>query len=873
MRRFMSGRFVGVVALLCGVIPAMQGAVQNRIVNGAGATRVVLPLTISPKLAKATDLGEADGNVALSAMTLRFSLTDTQKAALTQLLADQQNSASPKYRQWLTPEQYAAQFGLSEADMATVSQWLTSQGFKITSTARSRTFIQFSGTVAQAETAFQTNVHKVTLDGEEHLANVTAVSLPSGIAGVVSSVAGLSDFRLKPRTKLRQIPAKAQSNPDFYSAAYQDNFIAPGDFYTIYDVNPLLTNSINGTGIKIAVAGQTDIVLSDIAAFRTASGLSANIPTVVLYGKDPGTPSTNGVADDESEADLDLEWSGAVAPSASIIYANSTDVFNSLAQIIDNRLAPIASISYGECEVSAQMDGSITSLNALFMQGNAEGMTVVGPAGDSGATDCDYGVRTATNGLAVDFPASSPYVTGVGGTMFVDPSTSYFGTTNGPTGGSALSYIPEEVWNETAVDLTYADGTISAGGGGLSAYFTKPYWQTGVGVPNDFARDVPDVALNAAANHNGYLICSQGSCVNGGFSTGTTPTANCTTGSCLNVIGGTSVSTPSFAGILALVEQKIGASSGIGNANPTIYALANSTYYGTVFHDVTTGNNSSPCTAGSTDCPSGGSIGYSATTGYDLATGWGSVDAFNLANSWTLVTPAAGGTTGSELSTTTVTTSSASVTSGTAVTITATLANGGTTSETALPTGTVQFLVDNVPTGAGVTVANGVATFSLATSALVSGNHVVSAAYSGDAVYASSKGSVTIDIVSATVADFALTPATTTVTTAAGSDAPGVVFTVTPENGFTGTVAFSASTSSTTLSNDGQATLTPVSVAITSNAAATTTLVLSAYVPNGDAVRAKGSCTCSRELRHRRCLRPERAVDGMRVPVRLWHAS
>ena len=826
MRRLVLGRVASVVALLVGSVAVMQGAVQNRIVGGAGATKVAMAQSVSPKVNRATDLGEADGSVALSSMTLRFNMTDVQKAALTQLLIDQQNPASTKYHQWLTPEQFAAQFGVSNADMTTVSNWLTSQGFKITNAARSKTFIQFSGTVAQAQSAFQTSIHKVSLNGEEHVANVTEAALPLGIAAVVGSVAGLNDFKLKPRIRAHQVQASA--DPKFTSSISGNTYIAPGDFYTIYDVSPLLSNSINGNGITIAVAGQTDISLSDVAAFRSASGLSTNAPTVKLYGTDPGTSS-----DDIDEAQLDVEWSGAVAPSASILYVNSQNVIDSLVDIIDNQLAPIASISYGDCE-SGTGQSEINTLNQAFMQANAEGITVFGPAGDSGATDCDYQSTSATQGLAVDFPASSPYVTGLGGSMFNEGGGTYFGTTNDANGGSALSYIPEEVWNETAVSLA-AGGTIAAGGGGLSSFFTKPTWQTGTGVPNDFARDVPDVSLNAAADHDGYLFCSQGSCVNG-FRTSATATSSCPTGSCLDVVGGTSVSTPAFAGIMALVQQKIGAAT--ANANPVIYALANSTYYSTVFHDITVGNNASPCTTGSTDCPSGGSIGYNATTGYDLASGWGSVDAFNLVNSWSLVTPS-GGTTASEASTTTVTASSASVSSGTTVTFTATVVKTPNNDNvTSIPTGTVQFLVDNVVSGGAVSLASGTATFSLATTALASGNHVISAAYSGDSVYESSKGSVGIDIVSATVADFSLTPATVTVTTTAGTDASGLVFTVTPENGFTGSVAFTANTTSSTLNATYSFSVTPV--VISSTAAGTTTLTLSAYVVNSDAKGSNG---------------------------------
>jgi hypothetical protein len=813
-------RVVSAVFLLCALLPA-GAAVQNRIVKGVGKAMTAMPQSVPARALKASDLGEARSDQALPSITLRFNMTAQQKAALQQLLIDQQDPASPQYHQWLTPEQFADQFGMSSEDVARVSQWVTGQGFKITSSARGRSFIQFSGTVAQAEAAFHTSIHSLSVvtekgNGEQHIANITPVSLPSGIAAVVSSIGGLNDFRLKPHLIQRKVAANAAktNNPNFTISSTTGgiyHFLAPGDFYTIYDVNPLLTSSINGSGIKIAVAGQTDVSIADITAFRAASGLSVNNPTVKLYGTDPGTPLTNGTADDETEADLDLEWSGAVAPSASIVYANSTDVINSLTQIIDNDLAPIATISYGLCEAgTGQSD--LDSINALLMQANAQGQTVVAASGDEGATDCEGSTSTtATTGLAVDFPASSPYVTGIGGTSFNEGAGTYFNSTNGSFEGSAISYIPEAVWNESATN------GIEGGGGGLSAFFTKPSWQVGTGVPNDFARDVPDVSLSADPDHDGYLLCSQNSCTNGFIdaSAGT-----------LDIVGGTSVGAPAFAGILALVEQKIGTS--IGNANPTIYALANSTYYTNVFHDVTVGDNAMPCTAGSTDCPNGGNIGYDATVGYDLASGWGSVDAYNLASDWTLVTPLSIGTNGTQISTTTLTTSG-SLSSGATVTLTATVANGGARSGLPVPTGTVQFLVDNVVSGSAVTLTGGVATYSLSTTALVTGDHTVTAAYSGDTTYAGSKA------VLKTPDDFTLVPTSTTVTVKSGADAAGVVFTVTPQNGFTGSVTFTASTTSSSLNATYSFTVNPV--VITSAAAGTTTLNLSAYAEN---VRANG---------------------------------
>jgi subtilase family serine protease len=830
-----------VFGLLVALTPFTNAAVQNRIVSNIDeSSRVPIQHTVSPRALVARDLGTAPGNQPLTALTLRFNMTATQQAALTQLLIDLQNPSSPKYHQWLTPEQFGAQFGLSASDQAKVRSWLTGQGFTVTSTGRSSTFMTFTGTVAQAQQAFGTTIHSVTVDGENHISNLTDPVLPAAIAGVVSNISGLNDFKLKSRARVRSVAAPESVQPRYTSSVSGSHYIAPGDFYTIYDVNPLLQSSINGSGVSIAVMGETDISLTDVAAFRTASGLPANNPTIKLYGPDPGT-----ITSEVDEAQLDVEWSGAVAPSASIIFVNSTDVLNvSLQNAIDNNLAPIISISYGLCETSASL-ASLDSFNQLFQQANSQGITIVGPAGDSGATDCDGALVTATQGLAVDFPASSPFVTAAGGTMFNEGDTTgatqYWSASNGSTSGSALSYIPETVWNESNA----TDG-LGAGGGGASAFFGKPSWQIGTGVPADYARDVPDISLNAASGHDGYLFCSQGSCTNGYRNAAGN----------LNVVGGTSVSAPTFAGVLALMEQKIGrgptGSYGVGNANPTIYGLANSAYYNTVFHDVTAGNNDSPCTQGTPNCPNGGSIGYTAGPGYDQATGWGSIDAFNFANTWSLVTPTGNSTSNCTpvtpavpspanpcplLSATTLSTTSAQcgISGGASVTINVTVANGSIGIGTApVPTGTVQLLVDGAAVGSPVALSSGAtASLPFSTASLSSGGHNVSVAYSGDSHYGASKGALIgpdgnvspLDVVSATQADFSLTPCNAPVTVISGGTASGVTFTLTPFNGFQGSIALSTVVDSP-LAASYTFSLNPV--VINSAAAGSTTFVLTA---------------------------------------------
>jgi subtilase family serine protease len=764
----------------------------------AAQPRVALRGSVSPLARTSSDTGLAAPQLTIPRVTLRFALTPAQNAALDRLLADQQNPSSPRYRQWLTPEQFARSFGLDPATLASVTAWLQAQGLAVTEVARSRTFVAVSGSAAQVQAAFGTPLHTVSRNGEPHIAALADPTLPAPIAAVVAGITGLDDFRLTPAARVR---------PAYTSSTTGNHYLAPGDFYTLYDINPLLNSSINGAGVGIAVLGQTDISLNDAASFRTAAGLTANLPIPVLYGADPGVSAA-----DIDEAQLDVEWAGAVAPLANILYVNSTNVLEgSLTAAVDNKLAPIVSLSYSSCE-SGLGTSAIALYTQLLRQANAQGQTVVSPAGDSGATACDTQTASATQGAAVNFPASSPYVTGVGGTMFTENGGSYWSPANGGNAGSALSYIPEAVWNETA-----AFGTLAASGGGASAYFTKPAFQTGNGVPSDYSRDVPDVALAAGSNHDGYLFCSQGFCTNGFRNAAGN----------LDVSGGTSVATPAFAGILALLEQKIGSS--LGNANPVIYGLANSSYAGSVFHDITSGNDNSPCSAGSTGCPASGAIGYSAAAGYDLASGWGSVDAFHLVSDWLLVTPSgAGSTIGQTASTTLLTTSSTSVTAGTTVSLTVSVASqvaGGAT-----PTGTVQILLDGSPVGAAIAIANGSGSVTLSTSGIGAGLHLLGAIYSGDSTYAGSKAVLNLTVTTASAPDFTLTPSTVSVAVASGGTASGIAFIVAPLNGFTGSVNLSASATLSSLKATYSFNVDPV--VLTSTASGSSVLTMLAFVAN-----------------------------------------
>src|SRR5271157_2554833 len=579
--------------------------------------------SVPPHARAEFDRGAVDGSLPMEGMKLVFQLTPGQQSSLEMLLRQQLDPSSPNYHKWLTPEQYADRFGVSPSDISRVANWLRQQGFTSVIPARSRTWIGFNASAAQVEAAFRTPIHQYLVNGELHYSNATEPSLPSAFRGVVMAVNALNDFRPKPHSIVRSV------YPHFTSEITGKHFLAPDDFATIYDIQGLYGSGINGSGQVIAVMGQTDLSTDtnhnnqyDVQTFRSVSNLSpVNLQVILVPGQsDPGSTTA-----DQDEANLDLEWSGAVARNTNLIYVNSKNaLFTSLQYAVDQNLAPVISISYGLCE--AQFSSSdIATLTAIGQQANAQGQTIVSSSGDSGPADCDSStdptkpVKSATHGYAVDVPASLPYVTGMGGTEFSEGSdrggTQYWNGTNNGNNGSAISYIPEMVWNDTVTD-----GSLAASGGGVSTLFTKPSWQTGAGVPADGQRDVPDLALSSSADHDGYLICSRSSCVNGYRKSDQTVT----------VIGGTSTAAPTFAGIVALLVQQTNQPQ--GNINPILYSLAASAP--NVFHDITTGDNMVPCTQGTKDCPVSGMIGFSAGPGYDLTTGLGSVDVGALAAAW-----------------------------------------------------------------------------------------------------------------------------------------------------------------------------------------------------------------------------------------------
>jgi subtilase family serine protease len=749
------------------------------------------------------DAGRVSSGTPLQGMSAVLSRTPAQEADLQSLIASQQDPSSTQYHQWLTPDQFATRFGVANSDIAQVESWLQQQGFAIENVSRSKNRITFSGTVGQAEVAFGTEIHNYTSGTQTHFAPSTDISIPAALAPVVQTVTNLSSFRPKPH--LRVSPTKANPQPNFTSGQSGSYFLTPGDVATIYDLTASYNSGYTGTDQSIAVVGQSSILQSDVTNFQSAAGLPAKNPTMVLV---PSSGNSTTYSGDEAESDLDVEYSGAIGKGASVYFIyvgnNQNDsVWNSIQYAVDTRVAPIISTSYGDCETDMS-SSDYTSLNGILAQAAAQGQSVVAAAGDNGSTDC-YGDTSLSSSqqmaLGVDFPASSQYVTGMGGTEFPTAdvtagNTTYWAQAVGSdVVTSALSYIPEQAWNDdtTCVQFVSAGGfPLCSGGGGVSTLTARPSWQTAVpGIPSGTYRLVPDISLDASAINAPYLFCSsdsQSTGITGSCSNGFRDSNN----QYLTTAGGTSFDAPIFAGMLSIVNQKTN-STGQGVINSTLYSLAsNATTYASAFHDITSGNNE--CTAGSTYCNSAGSSAYAATAGYDEASGLGSLDFNQLLNAWPT-------TATSSLSSSAITLTSASssptVGTGDVITITVVPAVASSTAILGTPTGSVTILVDGSSPGASITLSGGIATYSFSSS--TSGSHVIQATYSGDSTYAGSTGSIVLNVGgSSGSGSGSFTLSATNLTVAQGSSGTSTI-TLTPQSGYTGTVAWAISTNNNVL--------------------------------------------------------------------------
>ena len=644
------------------------------------------------------DRGKVADTFAMDHMLLQLQRSPEREAALRSFIDQQQDSRSPNFHKWLTAAEFGRLYGPAPRDIERVTEWLRSGGFAVNTAYPSGMVIDFSGTAGQVLAAFHTEIHKLSVNGEDHIANMSDPKIPEALAPVVAGIVSLHNFRPHPMTKPR-----AEYTVGSLASGYQ--LITPADLATIYDLNAAFQAGYTGQGQTIAVLEDSDLYdTSDWETFRSVLGLSGYTSgSLVPINPDCTDPGADVAYGDDSEATADAEWAGAAAPNATIevaACADGTTTFGGFiaAQNLINGSSPpqILSMSYGVCEALNGVTSN-AAFNSAYQQAAAEGVSVYVAAGDEGAASCDSGQYAAVHGIGVSAYASTPYNVAVGGTDFADTydgtTDTYWSQSNSATYGSALSYIPEIPWNDSCAGSLLADAygftvgygdsgfcgsstgsgnlTVAAGSGGPSGCATgvpvaaevvggtcqgyaKPAWQTGVaGIPKDGVRDIPDVSLFAGNGIWGhfYVVCYT-DIVNGG-------------GPCTDVpfnwnpygpAGGTSFASPVLAGIQALVNQKMGGAQ--GNPNPVYYKLAASSAAASVFHSITMGDIVVNC-ADALNCFGAGFEGrgrgtpappfvgngalstgstyspaYSAASGWNFATGLGTVDAYQLILNW-----------------------------------------------------------------------------------------------------------------------------------------------------------------------------------------------------------------------------------------------
>ncbi|MGH9519796.1 MAG: S53 family peptidase, partial [Terriglobales bacterium] len=428
-------------AALAAAVCAAQTPAPRILSQPTSAKMSTLKGTLHPFAQPSLDAGRMPSDTRLAGISIFFSRTSAQQAALAQLLDDQQNPSSPLYHRWLTPRQFAARFGMAQSDIDKVQLWLQQQGFSIDSVSHGRNLIRFSGTAGQVEQAFQTQMHYYNIDGRKIFAPSTALSVPAAFASTVANVGNLSSFR--PRAQY--VPYRpANPRAAFTSSQTGSVFFAPGDIKVAYDMNSVISAGNDGTGQTNVIAGQSAVSLTDVSNFQTAAGSTPKSPITVLV---PGSGSSATYAGDQGESDLDLEWSSTMAPGATVyfIYTGGSpnyNVFDSIDFAIDNRLGNVISISYGACE-AGNSPSTLTQFESIYPQAAAQGQTMVTASGDQGSTACFQSPTTTSPPLAtqealtVNYPASSAYVTAVGGTEA--PSADIINSVTG-TGANASTY-------------------------------------------------------------------------------------------------------------------------------------------------------------------------------------------------------------------------------------------------------------------------------------------------------------------------------------------------------------------------------------------------------------------------------------------------
>jgi len=671
-----------------------QSVDESKLVTLGGNTR--------PEARTKYDRGRVADSLLMEHLQLLLRRSPEQERELDKFLDDLHDSSSPAFHHWLTAKEFGERFGVADPDRETVKNWLRSHGLRLNVDYTNNVLIDFSGTAGQVREAFHTEIHNLNVKGVKHIANMSDPQIPAALAPAISGIVSLHDFRPYPMYRPRADYTVSESGIKHY-------LVAPGDLATIYDLNPLFSAGISGQGQTIVVIEDTDVYTTDDwVSFRSVFGLSSYTngsftqihPAPPTGSNNCSDPGTNG---DDREAIIDAEYASAAAPSAAIVLASCTNTVTfggliALENLLndDSTETELVSISYGECEAQNGASSN-AAFNSTYQQAVAEGVSVFVSAGDHAAAGCDAADEDAVYGIGISGWGSSPNNVAVGGTDFGDTfaktNSVYWKTTNSAKFESAKSYIPEVPWNDSCASLLLAEfkgysetygssgfcnsiqgetdflDTIGGSGGpsgcatgtpsqsgvvsGTCAGWPKPSYQSVLGNPSDGVRDIPDVSLFASSGVwlHYYPYCFSGP---GGVPCTEAPVD-------WPGAGGTSFSSPIMTGIQALVNQKAGARQ--GNPNFVYYSLAAAEYGSTgdkacnstlgnavanscIFYDVTQGDNDVSC-IGTQNCyqPSGANgvlsssdgayqPAYITTTGWDFATGIGTVNAYNLVNNW-----------------------------------------------------------------------------------------------------------------------------------------------------------------------------------------------------------------------------------------------
>ena len=588
---------------------------------GANADSLTqLPGYVPALVSKSSLVGQIDTNQSFS---VSVSLRLRNIGSLKSFVDSTHHQKSVTAHQHLTTTAVTEAYAPLASSQQSVIDYMRNYGFQVTATTTQHLVVGFKGTANDVENAFHVQINNYrSSTGKNFYAPANNPSVPESLAGVIQSIVGLDNVTTFKHQPLRPVHhaltvATTSSAGNCPAAAYptmqNPGGYIPSQIATAYNLNSFYNAGFNGENQTVALFELDDYSQADINAYTSCFGGSG--VAIHRIPVDGGVPLDQNQGAIEVELDMDMVLSAAPHLANLDVYESAgtdADYIDEWAQVVNDRV-PVVSTSWGACE--ADFTPLVQAENSLFMIAAAQGQSIFAAAGDDGTNDC----RTPLNStnpppsIAVDDPASQPYVIGVGGTSLTVNS-------------SDNTYSSEKVWNNGL----QPDDTVWAGGGGISTEWPMPSWQQISGVINtnssgapckqpsgSYCREVPDVSLSADPSIGYEEYCTQSSCPstsqdnNGWFA-----------------IGGTSAAAPMWAAFIALANEKTMHDQGfnIGFVAPYLYQIyqnAGGTSYSNDFHDITVGTN---------DGLNDSKNIYPATAGYDMASGLGSYNAWNLAD-------------------------------------------------------------------------------------------------------------------------------------------------------------------------------------------------------------------------------------------------